>query len=139
MRTLEKGLTHHHTPCWAIKMRKAIREQAKNDKENAQVFAKHFSKLFNNKSPLPCDLSALDLIKQSQEFNHHEDTITPGDVRAALKHMVTRKAAGPSGITSDALKSMVWREEGLEDEADELANTNAGYLASVIHSLLLDF
>eukprot|EP00957_Ditylum_brightwellii_P012542 947707-Ditylum_brightwellii.AAC.1 len=34
---------------------------------------------------------------------------------------------------------MVWWEEGLKDKADELANTDADYLASVIHSLLLNF
>eukprot|EP00957_Ditylum_brightwellii_P034657 2627281-Ditylum_brightwellii.AAC.1 len=34
---------------------------------------------------------------------------------------------------------MVWREEGLEAEADKLANADADCLASLIHSLLLDF
>jgi len=33
----------------------------------------------------------------------------------------------------------VWREEGLEAEADELANADADCLASLIHSLFLDF
>eukprot|EP00957_Ditylum_brightwellii_P191507 14579765-Ditylum_brightwellii.AAC.1 len=53
--------------------------------------------------------------------------------------MANGKAAGPSGVTPDALKAMVWREEGLEDGADELDNDDADHLASVIHSLLLDF
>eukprot|EP00957_Ditylum_brightwellii_P041101 3111852-Ditylum_brightwellii.AAC.1 len=79
------------------------------------------------------------LIKQSQEFTHLEDPISLGDVRAALKRMVTGKAARPSGIMSNVLKPMVWQEEGLEDEADELANANADHLASVIHSLFIDF
>eukprot|EP00957_Ditylum_brightwellii_P023272 1756301-Ditylum_brightwellii.AAC.1 len=87
-------------------MRKADGAQAKNDKENAQVFAKHFSKLFNNQSPLPCDLAALDLIRQSQEFTHLDNPITLEDVRAALTWMANRKAAGPSGITPDALTLM---------------------------------
>eukprot|EP00957_Ditylum_brightwellii_P080516 6124386-Ditylum_brightwellii.AAC.1 len=96
MHTLEKGLTHHHTPCWTIKMRKANGEQAKNDEENAQAFAQHFSKLFNNQSPLPCDITALDLIAQSQEFTHLEDPISLGEVRAALKCITNGKAAEPS-------------------------------------------
>eukprot|EP00957_Ditylum_brightwellii_P120933 9223260-Ditylum_brightwellii.AAC.1 len=62
------------------------------------------------------------------EFTHLEDHITLEDVRAALKRMVTGKAARPSGITPNALKSMVWREEGAEAKADELANANADYL-----------
>eukprot|EP00957_Ditylum_brightwellii_P046625 3537886-Ditylum_brightwellii.AAC.1 len=52
--------------------------------------------------------------------------------------MANRKATGPSGITSDALKSMVWREEGLSEE-EESANNDADFLASVIHELLLDY
>eukprot|EP00957_Ditylum_brightwellii_P087659 6674900-Ditylum_brightwellii.AAC.1 len=106
MRTLEKGLTHHHTPCRTVKMHKADGAQAKSDKENAQVFTEHFSKLFNNQSPLPCDLAALDLIEQSHEFTHLENPITLEDVRAALTWMANGKAAGPSGITPDALKAM---------------------------------
>eukprot|EP00957_Ditylum_brightwellii_P000528 40587-Ditylum_brightwellii.AAC.1 len=81
-------------------MCKANGEQAKNDKENAQVFAKHFSKLFNNQSPLPCDPSTLGLIEQSQKFTHLEDPISLGDVCTALKCMATGKATRPSGITS---------------------------------------
>ena len=55
--------------------------------------------------------------------------------------MANGKAAGPSGVTPDALKAMVWREEGLKDgeDEDEVDNDDADHLASVIHSLLLDF
>eukprot|EP00957_Ditylum_brightwellii_P084683 6439317-Ditylum_brightwellii.AAC.1 len=59
------------------------------------------------------------------EFPHLDDPISLGEVCTALKRMVNGKASG--------------QEEGLENEADELANANADYLASVIHSLLLDF
>eukprot|EP00957_Ditylum_brightwellii_P023240 1754044-Ditylum_brightwellii.AAC.1 len=48
--------------------------------------------------------------------------------------MANGKAPGPSGITSDALKSMVWTEVTPEDEG---ANDNADYLASVI--MLVEF
>eukprot|EP00957_Ditylum_brightwellii_P151547 11541346-Ditylum_brightwellii.AAC.1 len=51
--------------------------------------------------------------------------------------MANGKAPGPSGITSDALKSMVWCDSGLDEE--DSANEDAEYLASVVHELLLDF
>ena len=68
MRTLEKGLAHHHTECRTVPMRKANGEKAKTDRENAKVFADHFSKVFNNQNPLTCDPSVLDLIPQSPDF-----------------------------------------------------------------------
>eukprot|EP00957_Ditylum_brightwellii_P067275 5105458-Ditylum_brightwellii.AAC.1 len=62
MRTLEQGLQHHHTANCSIQMTKQDSKKAKMDKENAEVFAKHFSKVFNNPDPLPCDASVLPLI-----------------------------------------------------------------------------
>eukprot|EP00957_Ditylum_brightwellii_P200294 15269208-Ditylum_brightwellii.AAC.1 len=53
MRILEQGLQHHHTANWSIRMTKQEGKKAKTDKENAKVFAKHFSKVFNNPDPLP--------------------------------------------------------------------------------------
>eukprot|EP00957_Ditylum_brightwellii_P133676 10191666-Ditylum_brightwellii.AAC.1 len=50
--------------------------------------------------------------------------------------MANGKAPGPSGITSNALKSMVWTEATLDDEG---ANDDANYLVAVIHNMLLDF
>eukprot|EP00957_Ditylum_brightwellii_P027727 2095609-Ditylum_brightwellii.AAC.1 len=51
--------------------------------------------------------------------------------------MANGKAPVPSGITSDALKAMVWRDTSLEE--GDPANANANFLASVTHDLLLDF
>eukprot|EP00957_Ditylum_brightwellii_P180648 13761516-Ditylum_brightwellii.AAC.1 len=137
MQTLEKGLTHHHTQCRTIHMKMADREKATTDKENAQVFAQHFNKLFNNQLPLPCDPTALDLIDQLPDFLHLATPITLLEVCAALQRMANGKAPGPSGTTSDALKSMVWCDSGLDKE--DSANKDAEYLASVVHKLLLDF
>eukprot|EP00957_Ditylum_brightwellii_P010472 793139-Ditylum_brightwellii.AAC.1 len=50
--------------------------------------------------------------------------------------MANGKAPGPSGITSDALKAMVWREHQPDNDTD---NDDADYLASVIHAMILDF
>eukprot|EP00957_Ditylum_brightwellii_P188440 14345374-Ditylum_brightwellii.AAC.1 len=80
--------------------------KATTDKENVQVFAEHFNKLFNNQLPLPCDPTALDLIEQLPDFLHLATSITLPEVRAALQRIANGKAPGPSGITSDALKSM---------------------------------
>eukprot|EP00957_Ditylum_brightwellii_P068181 5175563-Ditylum_brightwellii.AAC.1 len=50
--------------------------------------------------------------------------------------MANGKAPGPSGITSDALKAMVWRDTSLKE--GNPANADADFLASVIHDLLMD-
>eukprot|EP00957_Ditylum_brightwellii_P150829 11484681-Ditylum_brightwellii.AAC.1 len=113
MRTLEKGLTHHHTQCQTIRMKMGDGRKAKTDEENVQVFAKHFNKLFNNQSPLPCDPTTLDLIDQLPDFLHLANPISLHEVCVVLQRMANGKAAGPSGITSDALKSLVWRDTSL--------------------------
>eukprot|EP00957_Ditylum_brightwellii_P148521 11308679-Ditylum_brightwellii.AAC.1 len=71
MRTLEKGLTHHHTKCCNIPMHKSDGMMAITDNENAE-------------SPLPCDKTALDLIKQSSDFTHLEEAPSLTDAHAAL-------------------------------------------------------
>eukprot|EP00957_Ditylum_brightwellii_P091926 6999183-Ditylum_brightwellii.AAC.1 len=76
-------------------------KKSKTDEENLQVFATHFDKLFNNKSPLPCDPTALDLINQVPDFTCLAAPISLLEVRAALERMANGKAPGPSGITSD--------------------------------------
>eukprot|EP00957_Ditylum_brightwellii_P019373 1461324-Ditylum_brightwellii.AAC.1 len=53
MRMLEQGLQHHHTANWSVGMTKRNSKKAKTDKENAKVFAKYFSKVFNNPDLLP--------------------------------------------------------------------------------------
>eukprot|EP00957_Ditylum_brightwellii_P128951 9837553-Ditylum_brightwellii.AAC.2 len=50
--------------------------------------------------------------------------------------MANEKATGPSGITSNALKSMVWTEENPEVETD---NDDADHLVTVIHTIILEF
>eukprot|EP00957_Ditylum_brightwellii_P017965 1353307-Ditylum_brightwellii.AAC.1 len=63
-------------------------------------------------------------------LSHHLDVCT------ALRRMANGKAPGPSGVTSDALKSMVWVEETPDDEHD---NDDVNYLATVIHAMLINF
>eukprot|EP00957_Ditylum_brightwellii_P202629 15331012-Ditylum_brightwellii.AAC.1 len=106
MHTLEKGLTHHHTECRTVQMQQANGEKAKTDKDNAKVFANHFSKVFNNQNPLTCNPSTLDLIPQSPDFPILAAPLTLDEVKAALKRMANGKTPGPSGMSSDALKSM---------------------------------
>eukprot|EP00957_Ditylum_brightwellii_P036459 2760995-Ditylum_brightwellii.AAC.1 len=50
--------------------------------------------------------------------------------------MVNNKAPGPPGITSDVMKAMVWKEHQPENKSD---NDDAEYLASVIHTMILEF
>eukprot|EP00957_Ditylum_brightwellii_P061870 4695148-Ditylum_brightwellii.AAC.1 len=79
----------------------------------------------------------LDLIDQLPNFLHLADPISLNKVRAALRRMANGKAAGPSGITSDALKSMVWRDNSLG--ANDSANNDADFLATAVHDVLTDF
>eukprot|EP00957_Ditylum_brightwellii_P164701 12540171-Ditylum_brightwellii.AAC.1 len=106
MRTLEKGLLHHHSTCRTVCMQKPDGNKAVTDKENAEVFCEHFSHIFNNQNPLPCDLTALDLIRPCTDFTHLAAAPTLSEVTAAIHHMANGKAPGLTGITSDALKAM---------------------------------
>eukprot|EP00957_Ditylum_brightwellii_P147860 11259470-Ditylum_brightwellii.AAC.1 len=87
-------------------MQQANGEKTKTDEDNAKVFADHFSKVFNNQNPLTCNHSALDLIPQSPDFLILAAPLTLDEVKAALKCMANGKAPDPSGVLSDALKSM---------------------------------
>eukprot|EP00957_Ditylum_brightwellii_P184105 14023440-Ditylum_brightwellii.AAC.2 len=106
MLAIEKELQHHHSPCRTIRMRKLDGSKVLTDEENAEVFCAHFDKNFNNQHPLPCDITALDLITPHPTYSHL--TIPPmvDEVQAALRRMANRKALGTSGATSNALKSM---------------------------------
>eukprot|EP00957_Ditylum_brightwellii_P062140 4716314-Ditylum_brightwellii.AAC.1 len=106
------------------------------DKENAQMFCEHFCIIFNNQNHLPCDHSVLSLILPNDDFTHVAKLPSITKVCAALCRMASAKAPGPSGVTSNALKSMVWMEETPDDDH---TNDNTNYLASVIHTMLLDF
>eukprot|EP00957_Ditylum_brightwellii_P167162 12725256-Ditylum_brightwellii.AAC.1 len=123
MRTLEKGLTHHHSKCRTISMHNADGRKATTDEENAQL-------------PLPCNHTTLDLIKQHANYACLVTLPYVQEVCAALCHMVNCKAPSPSDITSNALKSMVWIKENPEDE---FANDDADYLATVIYMMILEF
>eukprot|EP00957_Ditylum_brightwellii_P025881 1958123-Ditylum_brightwellii.AAC.1 len=50
--------------------------------------------------------------------------------------MANGKAPGPSGATSDALRSMTWTEQ---DPKKEVINDDAKFLVSIIHAMLVDF
>eukprot|EP00957_Ditylum_brightwellii_P061241 4647606-Ditylum_brightwellii.AAC.1 len=117
MRTLEKGLLHHHSTCRMVRMCKPDGNKAVTDKENAEVFYEHFSHIFNNKNLLPCNLTALDLMRPCNDFTHLATAPSLLEVSAAIHCMANGKAPGPSGITSGALKAMVWKEHQPEDEA----------------------
>eukprot|EP00957_Ditylum_brightwellii_P157841 12014221-Ditylum_brightwellii.AAC.1 len=136
MRTLEKGLLHHRSKCCTVQMQKADGIKATTDEENAEVFCEHFSCIFNNQNLLPCDITMLDLIYPCHDFTHLANELSFVEVTAALHCMDNRKGPGPSSITADALKAMMWKEYQPENELD---NNDAEYLASVIKGMILDF
>eukprot|EP00957_Ditylum_brightwellii_P058172 4411460-Ditylum_brightwellii.AAC.1 len=106
MRTLEKGLSYHHSTCRTVRMREPDGNKVITDKENAEVFCEHFSCIFNNQNPLPCNLTALDLILPCHDFTHLATAPSLFEVSAAICCMANGKAPGLTGITSDALKAM---------------------------------
>eukprot|EP00957_Ditylum_brightwellii_P158059 12031714-Ditylum_brightwellii.AAC.1 len=136
VRTLEKRLSHHPSKCRTVCMRKPDGTKAAMDEKNAKVFCEHFSHIFNNQTPLPCNLTALELICPCNYFTHLATAPSLPEVTATLCHMANGKAPGLSDITSNALKAMVWQEHQPENESD---NDNAEYLASVIHAMILEF
>eukprot|EP00957_Ditylum_brightwellii_P068750 5218566-Ditylum_brightwellii.AAC.1 len=129
MRSRKKGLHHDHSLSCTIWIQKAVGMRRVTDEENAQVFCEHFYKIFNNQNPLPCYHTALSLILQHAEFMHLAELPSITKVWATLCYMSNGIAPGPSDVSSDALKSMVWTEETPDDERD---NDDTDYLATVI-------
>eukprot|EP00957_Ditylum_brightwellii_P007600 575379-Ditylum_brightwellii.AAC.1 len=136
MRTLEKGLLHQHFKCLMVQMCKSDGTKATIDEENAEVFCEHFSCIFNNQNSLPCDLITLQFICPCNNFTHLANEPSLMEVTAALHCMANVKVPGPSSITSDALKVMMWKEQHPENKSN---NDDAEYLASVMHAMILEF
>eukprot|EP00957_Ditylum_brightwellii_P189026 14389942-Ditylum_brightwellii.AAC.1 len=62
MRTLEKGLKFHHIPNKSVRMKKHTGDKVTMDKDNSEVFATHFHKVFNNPDPPRYYKSTLPLV-----------------------------------------------------------------------------
>eukprot|EP00957_Ditylum_brightwellii_P102880 7840645-Ditylum_brightwellii.AAC.1 len=127
MRMLEEGLQHYHTANCSVRMTKHNGKKSKTDKENAEVFAKHFSKVFNNPDLLPCDASVLPLVPTRLQFSTLAAPPDLKEVRATIKHMANGKAPDPSGVTFDAFHAMIWckpdpEKEGLNKDTEILCN-----------------
>eukprot|EP00957_Ditylum_brightwellii_P137994 10520355-Ditylum_brightwellii.AAC.1 len=97
--TLEKGLSFHHVPNRSVRMKKSTGKKAKTDEENAEVFAEHFCKVFNNPDLPPCDKSTLPIIPTHPDFFSLGDLPSFDEVRNVIMWMCNGKAPGPSGIT----------------------------------------
>eukprot|EP00957_Ditylum_brightwellii_P108501 8275959-Ditylum_brightwellii.AAC.1 len=69
-------------------------EKAKTDEENAEVFAKHFSKVFNNPNPVPCNDSALPLVSQHEKFTFLGTLPEYEEVPKAIMWMANGKSPG---------------------------------------------
>eukprot|EP00957_Ditylum_brightwellii_P171286 13038909-Ditylum_brightwellii.AAC.1 len=87
--------------------------KATTDEENTEVFSEHFCCIFKNQNQLPCNITTLDMIHPCHDFTHLAHKPSLMEVTATLCHMANIKAPGPSGITSNALKTMVWKEHVL--------------------------
>ena len=132
VKLLNQGLSNHHTINWKIRMYKEDGNKATSDEENAKIFATHFAKIFNNPSPLPCDLSILDEIENSPELSHLAEEPLLEEVKAAIKHMANRKATVPSGLLQDALKAMIF----VDGESD---SQDSEFISNYVHEILTSF
>eukprot|EP00957_Ditylum_brightwellii_P055229 4186449-Ditylum_brightwellii.AAC.1 len=97
-------------------MYKEDEKKATSDEENAKIFATHFEKIFNNASPLPCDLSILDEIENSPELSHLAEEPLLEEVSTAIKCMANGKATDPPGLSQDALKAMIFVDAELDSQ-----------------------
>eukprot|EP00957_Ditylum_brightwellii_P184058 14020481-Ditylum_brightwellii.AAC.1 len=127
VRTLEKGLSFHHVPKRSVSMKKPTGKKAKTDEENAEGFAEHFHKVFNNPDLPPYDKSTLPIIPACLEFLSLGAPPSLDEVHNAIMRMCNGKAPGPSGIILDAFWEMVFYRPdpdrtGINDDTDYLCD-----------------
>eukprot|EP00957_Ditylum_brightwellii_P145141 11054781-Ditylum_brightwellii.AAC.1 len=87
---------------------KANGKKANMHKENAQVFAKHFTKDFNNLGPLLCDDRVLPLVPTCNEFTVLDKPPSYDELQDAMMMMANGKFPGPSCMTLNSFRAMVW-------------------------------
>ena len=90
-----------------MKMKREDGSYAKNDIENAEIFQKHFTKLYNNTTDTAYDPTILDEIIDPQPTNS-KLAMPPKEeeVRKALTKMQYKKSPGPNGIPTEAFKNL---------------------------------
>eukprot|EP00957_Ditylum_brightwellii_P070457 5353364-Ditylum_brightwellii.AAC.1 len=138
VRTLEKGLLHHYSTNRNIRMQKKDGTEANSDQENAKVSTEHFEKLFNNTSPLPCDKTALEELFDVPEFLQLTIPPTMQEIKDALKGMANNKTPGPSHITQDTPKAMIWEETKFQSSCEN-DDEDSKYIAEYFHNILTSF
>ena len=101
---LKGGLMGHHKAATIMKMKKPDGSLARNDKENAKVFQKHLTKVLNKVDEYdPTILEEIDTIEEDPSLGLVPST---DEIKRALVKMKLDKAPGPSGITTNAFKSL---------------------------------
>ena len=91
-------------PSANIMMTKEDGSKCQTPEENAEVFHKHFKKLYNRKATF--DVSALDLLDQYPVDHSTSAEPTLEDIRKAIIHL-RNNAPGESGITAQMIKSLI--------------------------------
>ena len=89
-----------------IKMRKVDGTFAKNDAENAEVFEKHFRKLFNNINGTNYEPTVLDELTKIQTDNRLGESPTIAEINYAISKMANEKSPGPNGVTTEVYKKL---------------------------------
>jgi hypothetical protein len=103
-RTLEKGLSGHHTTPKVERFRKENKEIAANAQENIEVITKHFTKVFNTVRPTYAE--AATLIKQRETWNELGDPPTWKEFKQAVFRLKNDKAPGGYGVPANAFKCL---------------------------------
>lgn len=82
MKEMQDGLSGHHSKPVTMKMRMENGELANNDKQNMQVFVKHFTTLYNTHRNHAGDVARF--IKQRETDESLAEQITWNEFRKAI-------------------------------------------------------
>ena len=104
MREMQDGFNGHHSMPVTMKMRMDNEELANNDKQNTQVFVKHFTTLYNTRRDYANNTARF--IKQRETDRSLAEQITWVECRRAVAKLKNDKSPGENGVPPNALKAL---------------------------------
>ena len=108
IKEIAKGLFGHHKNTVQIKLKNKHGKLATTDKENAEIFKEHFSKLYNNKTTTTYDPTIIAELEQFRQPTNETLGQPPKweEIRKALSKMENEKSPGPNKIPPEAFKNL---------------------------------
>ena len=126
---LRQGLCYHHMKPRTYKLKSDDGTLSKNDKEHAEIFGRHFKKVFSRQD-ITFDASVLNDIKNRATLIHLDNKFEYTELQLILRKMQNHKAAGPNNLPMDALNILALKYSILD-----LDHPNAQPIAFVYHLL----